>query len=248
MSVMSTSRVSASNSPVVLIAASESVPILNVQDYFDRETLVFPDSECLRALEAIVEHRPSLVVLEQIFAATPRGAALINQIRSDPALSSSEICLFSPDGDKGRVERGARSGGSVAGVQPLPADYRGTRAAERFTMPSGLKVQLDGESAVLIDFSKTGVRILCPRILRPAQQVRLAMVLEKKCLRIGALVIWASFEPARGQRRPMYRAGLQFSKADPKTVAAFWAALKEERAADSGAREQPRLGTLVPCP
>ena len=179
---MATSRVSASNSPVVLIAASESVPILNVRDYFDRETLVFPDSECLRALEAIVEHQPSLVVLEQIFAATPRGAALISQIRSDPALSGSEICLFSPDGDKGRVERGARSGGFVAGVQPLPADYRGTRAAERFTIANGLKVQLDGEPAVLLDFSKTGARILCPQILRPAQKVRLALVLEKKSL------------------------------------------------------------------
>ncbi len=240
-----------SNSPVVLIAASESVPVLNVRDYFDRETLVFPDSECLRALEAIVEHRPSLIVLEQIFAATPRGAALINQIRSDPALSSSEICLFSPGGDKGRVERGERSGGFVAGVQPLPDDYRGTRAAERFTIPSGLKVQLDGESAVLLDFSKTGVRILCPRILRPAQQVRLALVLEKKCLRIGALVVWASFEPARGTGRPKYRAGLQFSQADPKRIAAFWTALVEERAADSGAREQPRLASdplLLACP
>ncbi len=222
---MSTSPVSASNSPVVLIAASESVPILNVRDYFDRETLVFPDSECLRALEAIVEHRPSLVVLEQIFAATPRGAALINQIRSDPALSNSEICLFSPDGDNGRVEHGARSGGAVASVQPLPADYRGTRAAERFTMPSGLKVQLDGESAVLVDFSETGARILCQRILRPAQRVRLAVVLEKKCFRIGALVAWASFEPARGEGHPKYRAGLQFSQADPKTVAALSAAL-----------------------
>ncbi len=227
---MSTSPVSASNSPVVLIAASESVPILNVRDYFDRETLVFPDSECLRALEAIVEHRPSLVVLEQIFADTPRGAALINQIRSDPTLSSSEICLFSPDGDKGRVERGSRSGGFVAGVQPLPADYRGTRAAERLTIPNGLKVQLDGEPAVLLDFSKTGARILCPRILRPAQQVRLAMALEKECLRISALVVWASFEPACGTGRPKYRAGLQFSQADPKRVAAFSAALIEERA------------------
>ncbi len=115
-------------------------------------------------------------------------------------------------------------------------------------MPSGPQVRLDGELAVLIDFSKTGAQILCPRILRPAQQVRLAMVLKERGLRIGALVIWASFEPARGQGRPMYRAGLQFSQADPKTVAAFSAALIEERAADSGAREQPRLGTLVPCP
>ena len=248
---MSTSPVSASNSPVVLIAASESVPILNVQDYFDRETLVFPDSECLRALEAIVEHRPSLVVLEQIFAATPRGAALINQIKSDPALSSSEICLFSPVSDKGRVRWGARSGGSVAGVQPLPADYRGTRAAERFAMPSGPKVRLDGELAVLLDFSKTGARILCSRILRPAQQVRLTMVLEEKSFRIGALVVWASFEPARGTGGPKYRAGLQFSQADPKTLAALLAALVEKRAADSEAREQPSLASdphLLPFP
>ena len=102
---MSTSRASASNSPVVLVATSESVPILNVRHYFDRESLVFPDSEYRRALEAIVEHQPSLVVLKQIFAATPSGAALISQIRSNPALSGSDICLFSPDGDKGRVER-----------------------------------------------------------------------------------------------------------------------------------------------
>ena len=67
------------------------------------------------------------------------------------------------------------------------------------------------------------------------------MVLKEKSLRINALVAWASFELARGKGRTKYRAGLQFSQADPKTVAAFWAALIHEREADSGAREQPRL-------
>ena len=248
---MSTSPVSASNSPVVLIAASESVPGLNVQDYFDRETLVFPDSECLRALEAIMEHRPSLVVLEQIFAATPRGAAIINQIRSDPALSSSEICLFAPDGDKGRVERAAavrwvpRGRATAASRLPWYARHRAFHDALR---SEGAARRGVGRAARFLQ-NRRADRL--PENSAPGPAGGLAMVLEQKCLRIRALVVWASFEPARGTGRPKYQAGLQFSKDDPKTVAAFWNALVEARAADSGAREQPRLARdplLLPCP
>ena len=52
------------------------------------ELLAFTDTDALRALEVISRRRPRLVALERTFAATPRGAALINRIKADPALSA----------------------------------------------------------------------------------------------------------------------------------------------------------------
>ena len=40
----------------------------------------FPDTEPIPALQAIIQTPPDLSVLERLFAATPRGAALINRI------------------------------------------------------------------------------------------------------------------------------------------------------------------------
>jgi len=52
----------------------------------DADVLGFADTDVLRALEAITARKPRLVALERLFAATPRGAALINRIKADPSL------------------------------------------------------------------------------------------------------------------------------------------------------------------
>lgn len=65
--------------------------------------LRFSDAQPLEALEAITLHRPSLVVLERFFAATPRGAALINRIKADPGCANAEIRVLSHTGDYTRV-------------------------------------------------------------------------------------------------------------------------------------------------
>ena len=47
-------------------------------------------------------------MLERLFAATPRGAALINRIKTDPQVSQAEIRVMSHTGDYTRVvSRGA---------------------------------------------------------------------------------------------------------------------------------------------
>jgi hypothetical protein len=62
------------------------------------EVLSFSDNEPLKAIEAITTRKPEVISLERLFAATSRGAALINRIKADPALSASEIRVVSVDG------------------------------------------------------------------------------------------------------------------------------------------------------
>jgi hypothetical protein len=84
----------------VLIAAADLLPTLK-QRFLDAdsELLAFADTEALKALDAISRRRPSVVTLERAFAATPRGAALINRIKADPTLTGSEIRVVSHDTD-----------------------------------------------------------------------------------------------------------------------------------------------------
>ena len=81
-------------SAAVVIAASNLMPGLcgRLSEEADRgELLTFADTEPIQALQAILERRPRLIVLERLFAATPRGAALINRIRTDPQISAAEV-------------------------------------------------------------------------------------------------------------------------------------------------------------
>ncbi len=81
------------------------------------ELLKFSDTEPIQALQAILEGRPEVIVLERLFAATPRGAALINRIRTDPNLGQSEVRVMSHTGDYMRqVARPAAAAGAGPGV------------------------------------------------------------------------------------------------------------------------------------
>src|SRR5205823_6439011 len=82
------------------------------------EVLAFSDADPLRALEAINQRHPQAVTLERLFAATPRGAALINPIKADPALSSTEIRIVSHDGGYARVSPRRRPPRGVRATAP----------------------------------------------------------------------------------------------------------------------------------
>ena len=68
----------------LVIAAENLMPALRERVKVEGEIATFSDTEPIQALQAIMDDRPALVVLERLFAATPRGAALINRIKSDP--------------------------------------------------------------------------------------------------------------------------------------------------------------------
>ena len=228
----------------VIIGATELLDALR-STVADGDVLTFSDKEPLKALEAITTRTPAVVSLERLFAATSRGAALINRIKADPALGGVEIRVLSIDGtyrvsprrppasaarsassieptaapadaEIEAVEPGAPSDGQVA---PQNLDYTGTRRSRRFRMGDGTEAQVDGALATVVDLSTHGAQILYPAPLKPLQQVRMVLADDLGVVKFNASVAWAFFEIPKGVSR--YRAGVEFKNAEGKAVDAF---------------------------
>ena len=209
----------------VLIAASEHLAALQKHsDLSDAEA--FADTDALKALEAITRARPKVVVLEQLFAASARGAAFINRIKADPALASCEIRILEADGGSARGTSlppgGARAAAAAVAVEAPPAarlDQTGTRRAERLELTRQVEVLIDGNPATLVNISLIGAQVTSPSSLRPNQRVRMSLLDTARPMRFNGIVAWATFEmPKEG---PRYRAGVSFYDASPDAVARF---------------------------
>jgi PilZ domain len=223
-------------SDALVIAAQNLMPALCERIGVD-DCLQFQDTEPIQALQAILEHRPSLIVLERLFAATPRGAALINRIKSDPQLAACEVRVMSHTGDYTRqvvkpapVEAasvkhagGAQPSGSVATEEPpRPLDWHGTRRAPRVRVRSGVEIQLDGNPAAVVDLSTVGAQVISPTVLRPNQKVRVSLPSNDFVMRFRGSVAWAKFElPTESAAAPQYRAGVEFSDSDSRALEDF---------------------------
>ena len=236
----------------ICIAASNLMPSLRQRLAGDGgELLTFTDTEPIQALQAILDQRPRLIVLERLFAATPRGAALINRIKTDPQLAHAEVRVMSHTGDYMRqvvrpsveapaaaaaVTAAAAANQSVAApaataspaAQPQrPLDWHGTRRAPRYRVRAGIEIQLDGNTATVIDLSTVGAQVLSATLLRPNQKVRVTLPSEDGALRFRGSIAWAKFElPKPPAKAPRYRAGVEFIDADAAAVDEFCARSK----------------------
>jgi hypothetical protein len=220
----------------VVIGAADLLPALTERGgAFNGEVLAFSDHDAVLALEEIVRRRPNVVALERQFAATPRGAALINRIKADPELAGSELRVVAHDSDYERVlprpaiasnvaeeSVSAPPEAPAAEVAPVraPLDHHGTRRALRFKIAGDMSVLLDGNSARLIDLSEVGAQVVSATVLKPNQRVRVALTDDHGALRFNGAIAWAAFEipPRHG---PQYRAGVNFVDADGDAVGAF---------------------------
>jgi hypothetical protein len=230
------------SAPVVVIAASNLMASLRQRLADDGELLVFPDIEPIQALQAILEHRPPVIVLERLFAATPRGAALINRVKNDPQLAHAEIRVVSHSGDYSRHV--ARGSGAVSAAAATPAaapaavvtepataesdapaarplDWHGTRRAARTRLRQGIDIQLDGNPARVVDLSAIGAQVISSTILRPNQKVRVSIPGDEFVMRFRGSIAWAMFELAGRGAPPHYRAGVEFIDADATALDRF---------------------------
>ena len=216
----------------MLIGAADVLPSLKERaDTGGDEVLTFTDADALRALEVITKRKPAVVAVERVFAGTPRGAALINRIKSDPSLLGSEIRVVSHD-DKDawagprRSSEAARGNGTTpvasahTATSPQPLDQRGTRRSPRFLMTGEMEVLVDGNQAVLVNLSTHGAQLVSATVLKPGQRVRMALFDEQGTVRFNASVAWASFE-IPPDSIPRYRAGIEFIDASPAAVDAY---------------------------
>jgi hypothetical protein len=226
--------------PTVLIASAEHLPALQEREDLG-QVVAFSDTEALRALDLITRQRPEVVALERLFAATSRGAALINRIKADPSLSACEIRIVSHDSDTSFTRVPRRTGDTVIGASipsppavavaeaPSPAaarlDQRGTRRAPRFKMAGPVEVQIDGKPATLVDLSVVGAQVISGTILKPNQRVRFTLPNGSRPMRVSGAVAWASFDISKGG--PRYRAGVEFLDGDQATLTKFIDANKQ---------------------
>lgn len=223
------------SSDALVIAAQNLMPALCERIGID-DCLQFQDTEPIQALQAILERRPSLIVLERLFAATPRGAALINRIKSDPQLGACEVRVMSHTGDYMRqvvkpapveaasVTHGGSaqpSGGIATEEAPRPLDWHGTRRAPRVRVRSGVEIQLDGNPATVVDLSVVGAQVISTTVLRPNQKVRVSLPANEFVMRFRGSVAWAKFELPSGSPTPQYRAGVEFSDSDARALEDF---------------------------
>jgi hypothetical protein len=230
----------------LVIAAQNLMPALRDHVKADGEILTFADTEPIQALQSIMEQKPGLVVLERLFAATPRGAALINRIKSDPDLAHTEVRVMSHTGDYVRqVVKPSKAGAAPAGQPAVSAsasatapqasgssvatadapkalDWHGTRRAPRFRVRAGVELQLDGNPAAVIDLSTVGAQVISPTVLRPNQKVRITIPVDDLMMRFRGAIAWAKFElPKPPVKAPQYRAGVEFTDADAKAIDSF---------------------------
>jgi CheY-like chemotaxis protein len=230
--------------PAVVIAATNLMPALQERLAGEGELLTFADTEPIQALQAILEQRPSLIVLERLFAATPRGAALINRIKTDPQLGNAEVRVMSHTGDYSRqVAKPSRSdissasevtagdssrAAGVTAVEPAirPLDWHGTRRAQRYKVRPGVEIQVDGNPASVVDLSSAGVQVLSTTILRPNQKVRVSIPNDDFVMRFRGAIAWAKFELPKPNDPPRYRAGVDFVDADIAALDDFCAKIK----------------------
>jgi hypothetical protein len=217
-------------SSIVVIGPSEALPALRERLDSGVELHTFTEAEALEALDHIIRTKPRIVALETDFSSTSRGTALINRIKDDPTLIECEVRVVAHDTSASRVAV-RRSSGTVAAVVAVeepqkPLDQRGTRRAARVRIRDGVEVLVDGNAAALVDISAVGVQVLCPKMLKPNQRVRISMPDGKTAIRCNGSIAWASFEMPKGLP-PRYRAGIEFSNSDAAAVDSYAAKHKQ---------------------
>jgi hypothetical protein len=194
-------------------------------DTRDTELLVFDEDQVCQAVEHMVRQRPSVVAMPEKFASSPRGTALTHRIAVDAQLAGTQVLMIDNMGAAVPIP-------AAAAPTWLPLDVAGTRRVPRIPMRRGLDVQIDGSTASLIDLSTMGAQVVSATVLKPRQRVRVVLSVDPYLIRAAGTVAWALFEIPKGGQPPHYRAGLEFSSADPEPLLQFCL----EQAAESPAR------------
>jgi hypothetical protein len=202
------------SSRIVLIGPADALP--GLQERLDprAEVQTFTESEALEALDYIIKSKPALVAMQDEFADSSRGQALINRIKDDATLSDVEVRVMALNAAQNRVavKRGSHgsAGTAVAVDEPKPAlDQKGTRRAPRIRIKDGVEVAVDGNPAALVDLSQVGAQVVSATVLKPNQRVRITMGDGKSAVKCAGSIAWAAFEMPKGMPT-RYRAGIDW--------------------------------------
>jgi hypothetical protein len=201
---------------VTLLIGSKSLAasLARHPDTQGSELIVFEEEQVCQAVEHMVRQRPRVVALPEKFALSPRGTALTHRIAVDAQFAGTQVLVIDTQGSAVPVPTDARPAW-------LPLDAAGTRRVPRIRMRRGIDIQVDGATASLIDLSTMGAQVVSTTVLKPRQRVRVVLAVDPYLIRAAGTVAWALFEIPKGGMPPQYRAGLEFSSADPEPLLQF---------------------------
>ena len=200
-------------SSIVLIGPSDTLPSLQERLDPSADIQTFTDSEALEALDHIIRTKPVVVAMQDDFADSSRGQALINRIKDDATLADVEVRVMAKNAAQNRVavKRGTHGGPTtaVAIEEAKPLDQKGTRRAPRIRIKDGVEVAVDGNPAALVDLSKVGAQVVSATVLKPNQRVRITLGDGKAAVKCAGSIAWAAFEMPKGMPT-RYRAGIDW--------------------------------------
>ena len=209
---------------VLFIASADLLAAWSSRVAATRDVLAFTDTDWQNALEVIARRPPQIVVLEQVFATTSPGTTFINGIQANPNSSGVEIRVLPPERTSALMSSQltvVRAAASLAALaQPFLS--RPSRRGVRIRTIGNHEAQVDGSPVMVVDVSIYGAQVLSVTVLRPNQRVRMLLPDEWGKICLNGVVIWAAFEI------PRYRAGIEFSDADPRTLEAVCSHLHQE--------------------
>ncbi len=209
----------------LFLASEEVLAAWSARVHGSSEVLALAERDVAHALEVIARRRPQVVIVEQGFASTARGAAFLQRLRHDPELPRVELRVLPSEHAAAVASPHSPLANSPAAIVALAQPIRGRlRRAARVRVPEGVEAQVDGAPASLVDVSTLGAQVVSTRALKPNQRVRLLLAHEGRVVRAIAGVAWSNLELPKG-RSPQYRAGVEFSDADPEALEAFYARL-----------------------
>jgi hypothetical protein len=201
------------NSSLVIISQPDQKGALQKRLGADPTVLIFPDSDSLQALEIILSTQPKIVALNKTFVTTARGAGLVARLKSDPALTGTDVRVLIEDENRMPLllSDPATSAEKALLETSRPLDRAGTRAALRYVMDRRAVV-VNGERGNLIDLSVTGAQVLLPMRVRLNEPVRMVFSDKGGEPRYGGTIVWSVAVPGGGTIQ--YRAGVKLINPD----------------------------------
>ena len=214
---------------MVLVARPELTTALRERLGFDPSVLVFPASEAANALSMVVNRNLPVVTLDRFFVSTPGGARFVADVQT--LSPEAEIRVLEDEGSS--VPLVLRRPTLANGQDTLTAVSRPLRGimrrAPRYPLPAGHEAIVDGLSTALVNLSVTGAQLVAPAVLRPSQEVGVTLLDNEKAITLHGAVAWSVFERSRKTGETCYRAGLEFSDAEPLLLQEYCAKYGIER-------------------
>jgi hypothetical protein len=209
------STAATSSSVVVIVSGSDGALSLRKRLPAGAAVTVFAESEALHASDVVHASPPRILLLDPQFVRTPRGAALVADVRDGSHLTTTEVRVLTRDDLE--LDTPASLAKLLKGSRAI--DQWGTRATPRFAVRGEMKAVVNGQPSELIDVSTGGAQVIAPVRLAPGQPVRVVIADQEGEICCRGEIVWCVVVPADGLMS--YRAGVAFQQADVEALEAL---------------------------